>query len=200
LSRIIARIFDGFVTVSRLANGLCIGAETESVHSRSQVRSVDVDDHGNPKSQWKTAMVSITSVSITPTVSTALNKTAVSDSTEDTSVTANAEASSDTTKVSAGGAPAASGSSSSSSEESDTVKELRKQIAELQKQLQEQQQQLQAAQAKQESAEAKAADVASVQSQIATTSGSLQTATAALLQALQDEGGSTSGSLVSTSA
>jgi hypothetical protein len=42
--------------------------------------------------------------------------------------------------------------------------------------------------------------VAAAQSQIATTSASLQTATASLLQALQEEGGSTSGSLVSTSA
>jgi hypothetical protein len=42
--------------------------------------------------------------------------------------------------------------------------------------------------------------VAAAQSQIATTSGSLQTATAALLQALQQEGSSTSGSMVSTSA
>lgn len=52
-------------------------------------------------------MVSITSVSITPTATTASNKTAISDSTEDTSVTATAEASSHTTKVSAGGALAA---------------------------------------------------------------------------------------------
>ncbi|MDY7564669.1 hypothetical protein QN400_01380 [Pseudomonas sp. RTC3] len=37
-------------------------------------------------------------------------------------------------------------------------------------------------------------------SKTATTSGSLQTATAALLQALQDEGSTTTGSMVSTSA
>jgi len=39
-----------------------------------------------------------------------------------------------------------------------------------------------------------------VGTQIATTAGSLQTATAALLAALQEEGSSTSGSMVSTSA
>jgi hypothetical protein len=225
LSRIIARSLDSFVTdsanatvdfraetitlcrpASRLWTApvvsfarLCTDALTESVHSRSQVRRPDVDDERKPVTSMENAMISITSVSITQPVTTTSSKAAAS--TDDTSVTASTEASSDdTTKVSANGAPAASGGSSSSSEESDSVKALRKQIAELQKQLQEQQQQLQAAQAKQESADAKAADVAAAQSQIATTAGSLQTATAALLAALQEEGSSTSGTMVSTSA
>jgi uncharacterized protein YceH (UPF0502 family) len=61
-------------------------------------------------------------------------------------------------------------------------------------------QQLQAAQTKQQSDDAKAAEVAAAQSQIAATSASVQTATAALLQALQESGSGTSGTLVSTSA
>ncbi|GAB7550023.1 hypothetical protein [Cupriavidus sp. 8B] len=48
--------------------------------------------------------------------------------------------------------------------------------------------------------EAKVAAMAAAQSEIASTSASLQTATGALAQALQAQGGSTSGSMVDTTA
>ncbi|MBB6286391.1 MULTISPECIES: hypothetical protein [unclassified Pseudomonas] len=92
------------------------------------------------------------------------------------------------------------GQASSLSKESDTVKELKKQIEQLQKQLQAQQQALQKAQSSNQSAEAKAAAVAAAQMQIAGTAAALQTVTSALLQAVIDEGNSTSGSMVSTTA
>jgi len=92
------------------------------------------------------------------------------------------------------------GQASSLSKESDTVKELKKQIEQLQKQLQAQQQALQKAQSSNQNAEAKAAAVAAAQMQIAGTAAALQTVTSALLQAVTDEGNSTSGSMVSTTA
>jgi chromosome segregation ATPase len=89
---------------------------------------------------------------------------------------------------------------SSISKESDTVKALKKQIEQLQKQLQAQQQALQEVQSSDQSAEAKAAAVAAAQTQIAGTAAALQTVTSALLQAVTDEGNSTSGSMVNTTA
>ncbi|NVZ36644.1 hypothetical protein HX786_01070 [Pseudomonas sp. 21615526] len=98
-------------------------------------------------------------------------------------------------------APAAGGGqAASTSQESDTVKALKKQIAELQKQLQEQQQNMQKAQASNQSADAKAAAVAAAQAQIAATAAALQSASSALLQALTSDGGSGTGSIVSTTA
>jgi len=59
---------------------------------------------------------------------------------------------------------------------------------------------LQQAQSSNQSADAKAAAVAAAQSQVVATSAALQTVTAALLQAVTAEGGSGTGSLVSTTA
>ncbi|MNJ75080.1 hypothetical protein D3C77_721180 [compost metagenome] len=47
---------------------------------------------------------------------------------------------------------------------------------------------------------AKASAVSAAQSSVSTTMGAIQTATAQLLKALLDSGGSSSGSMVSTSA
>jgi len=100
----------------------------------------------------------------------------------------------------AGGAGASQSSSSSSSSNSDTIEQLQKQIAELQKQLKEQQQEMARIQASQQSEESKAAAVAAIQAQVVATSAGLQTATAALLQVMQESGSSTAGSMVSTTA
>lgn len=82
----------------------------------------------------------------------------------------------------------------------DIVKMLKKQIAQLQKQLEQQLQAMQSIQASNQKPEIKAAALGAAQAQIAATTAALQTATAALLQALSAQGGSSAGSIVSTTA
>ncbi len=87
-----------------------------------------------------------------------------------------------------------------SSNESQQVKQLREQVKELQKQLAEAQKQLQQAMASKEDERTKAVRVAAAQAAVTTVTGQLLQATAALLQALTDEGGSSAGSSVNTTA
>ena len=95
---------------------------------------------------------------------------------------------------------AAGASAESSDDSSEIVKQLKKQIEQLQKQLQQQQQALQSIQSSDQSEEAKAAAIAGAQAQVTATTAALQTAMGALLQAVTAEGGSSSGSMVSTTA
>ncbi|NWD58631.1 MULTISPECIES: hypothetical protein [Pseudomonas] len=88
----------------------------------------------------------------------------------------------------------------SGTQQSDTIKELKKQIEKLQKQLQQQQQALQGAQSSNQSPEAKAVAVAAAQTQMSATAAALQTMTSALLQAVNAEGGKSTGSMISTTA
>lgn len=86
------------------------------------------------------------------------------------------------------------------SDSSDVVKQLRKQIQALQKQLQAEQQAMRQAIAAAKTADEKAAASASGQSQIAETTAALETANAALMNALTKQGASTKGNVVSTTA
>lgn len=83
---------------------------------------------------------------------------------------------------------------------SSTVEQLQRQIAELRKQLAKEQQALQKAISADGSPEEKTAAISAAQAQVMTTAGALQTATAALLEALTKEGGGSSGTSVSTTA
>ncbi|GGU73543.1 hypothetical protein GCM10009504_33500 [Pseudomonas laurentiana] len=105
----------------------------------------------------------------------------------------------DLSQVRENGEAKASGASGGDSEPAH-IKQLREQIEKLQKQLAEQQKQLQKAMASQQEATAKAAEVMAAQSAVSSTMAAIQTATSALLEALTSSGGSSSGSLVSTSA
>lgn len=100
------------------------------------------------------------------------------------------------------GAASAAGGSDSSSSASPTVQALQRQIAQLQKQLAQEQQQLRAATQRNKGATdpASMAEIAALQSAVTTTTGQLEAAVTALSTALLAEGGSSGGSLVSTSA
>lgn len=99
-----------------------------------------------------------------------------------------------------GNAGAAS-SSDDSSTSSTTVQALQKEITQLQKQLTQQEQQLQQASAGSNAKDPAAlAQVSSLQSAVATTSGQLSSLVVQLAAAVEAEGGSSTGTLVSTTA
>ncbi|MDZ3991014.1 hypothetical protein [Pseudomonas sp. Teo4] len=108
----------------------------------------------------------------------------------------------DTSKITGGGqaqgAQGAQGSEDSS--ESAEIKQLRQMIKDLQKQLAEQQKQLAAIMAKDMDESDKLAAASAKQASIATLNGEILRATAQLLEALQETGGSSAGSIVSTQA
>ncbi len=106
--------------------------------------------------------------------------------------------SSDSMKVSAGSQ--AQPTDSEDSGESEAVTELRQLIKDLQKQLVEEQKQLAALQNSKMDDAAKAAAVGAKQASIATINGQIMAATAQLLELLQQEGGSSSGGMVSATA
>ncbi|CAM4002115.1 hypothetical protein ABE525_06345 [Pseudomonas wadenswilerensis] len=85
-------------------------------------------------------------------------------------------------------------------EEPAHIKQLREMIKKMQKQLAEQQKRLQEAMASDMEPVLKATAVAAAQSAVGATTASIANATAALLKALTEAGGSSSGSLVSTNA
>jgi hypothetical protein len=81
------------------------------------------------------------------------------------------------------------------------VKALQREIAQLQKQLAQEQQALHAATSGHKASDpASMARISALQSAVATTNGQLESAVTALSTALLEEGTSSSGSLVSTSA
>ncbi|PWB35615.1 hypothetical protein DCO48_01635 [Pseudomonas sp. SDI] len=80
------------------------------------------------------------------------------------------------------------------------IKQMREQVKRLQKQLEEDQKALAQAMASKGDETTKAVRVMAAQAAVATTSGQLLQATAALLQALTEAGGSSAGSAVSTTA
>jgi hypothetical protein len=87
-----------------------------------------------------------------------------------------------------------------SSKSPDIVEALKRQLEELQKQLQEELQNLQKTQSGKQSEEAKAAAAVAAQARIGALNASISTLTAALLNALISQGGSSSGSMVETTA
>lgn len=105
-----------------------------------------------------------------------------------------------TLKVNLSGVAESNKTESSQSSEPGHIRQLREMIKELQKQLAEQQKQLQAIMASNLEETAKASAVAAAQSAVSTTMGAIQSATTQLLKALLESGGSSSGSMVSTSA
>lgn len=93
------------------------------------------------------------------------------------------------------------GDSSSSGGASPAVQALKREVAQLQKMLAQEQQQLHAATSgKQGRDPANLARISALQSAVATTVGELESAVSALSTAMLAESGSSSGSLVSTSA
>ncbi|WP_421535162.1 hypothetical protein [Pseudomonas marginalis] len=88
----------------------------------------------------------------------------------------------------------------SSSKAPDIVETLKRQLEELQKKLQEELRNLQKTQSGKQSEEAKAAAALAAQARIGALNASISTLTAALLNALISQGGSSSGSLVETTA
>ncbi|AGZ35839.1 hypothetical protein C4Q28_11000 [Pseudomonas sp. SWI6] len=108
----------------------------------------------------------------------------------------------DTSKITgngqAQGAQGAQGGEGSG--ESAAIKQLRQMIKDLQKQLAEQQKQLAAIMAKDMDESAKLAQASAKQASITTINGEILRATAQLLEALQETGGSSAGGIVSTQA
>lgn len=138
-------------------------------------------------------------ISNPPAVSSSQSVAAPVDSTT-TDSTSSADGLKVNMNAGAEGAGGVGGGEAPLKQDSETVKQLKKQIEQLQQLLQQQQQALQKAQSGTQDPDAKAVAVAAAQSQIASTSAALQTVTSALLKAVTDEGNSSTGSMVSTTA
>ncbi|MFV3406492.1 MULTISPECIES: spore coat protein [Pseudomonas] len=100
----------------------------------------------------------------------------------------------------AGAGKADRASSSDSDTEAPHIKQLRQMIKQLQKQLADEQRQLAQLMAQKTDDSAKLALVTAKQASIATLNGQIQAATAQLLTALTESGGSSAGSVVNTEA